>query len=594
MGTIRPLGWVPSDHSWGTTIMTQRDSSHLLERLAKLRESIQRKGGSDPSAAGKGTGHEVTGESRPTPPITRNDPTRPDEDKPDDRRGRPGQPEPEREREGSNPNRPQGPDPKGDVAIEGIMGRLQELAPGILRPEDAPAAASAGPSARPARNAMGAANSSAQNPASTPPLDAPPDLAFAPPEPASFREAGVNDSLVEELILKYLLTIGENTGHGIAEQLKLPFPLITDLIGRMKYDQVLQYRGTTALNDYVCSLTELGRERARRHAMRCTYFGSTPVTLIQYCDAIAKQSLRYQNPSEEDLRRAFADLLINPAMIARLGAAMNSGRGMFLYGFPGNGKTSIAERITRAFGEFIWIPRSIGVDGEIIRIFDPTQHEEAPLEGRGEIVRDHKIDQRWVRIRRPTIIVGGELTMSNLELSVNHATGINEAPVQLKSNCGTLVIDDFGRQRCSVSELLNRWIVPLEKRVDYLNLPSGKKVEVPFDQLVVFSTNLEPKDLVDDAFLRRIPYKINVDNPSEAEFRMLFEIVCGRMGLPANPEALDYLVETHYRPTDRAFRCCHPRDLLLQVQNYCRYLRRPAELCPETLDFAAQNYFSMM
>ena len=328
------------------------------------------------------------------------------------------------------------------------------------------------------------------------------------------------------------------------------------------------------MNDYVCSLTDLGRERARRHSMRCSYYGAAPVPIQQYRDSVTRQSLRHQNPGEEDLKRAFSDLLIEHSMLLRLGAAMNSGRGMFLFGYPGNGKTSIAERVTKAFGEFIWLPRSIGVDGEILRVFDPTQHEEVPLDNGGDFLKKHKIDQRWVRIRRPTIIVGGELTMDNLELSLNPATGINEAPVQVKSNCGTLVIDDFGRQRMSVDELLNRWIVPLEKRVDYLNLPSGKKIEMPFDQLVVFSTNLEPKDLVDDAFLRRIPYKINVDNPSESAFRKLFEIMSPKMGVKFDREAIDYLIENHYRPTSRPFRCCHPRDLLLQIVNFCRYQRQ--------------------
>jgi hypothetical protein len=177
---------------------------------------------------------------------------------------------------------------------------------------------------------------------------------------------------------------------------------------------------------------------------------------------------------------------------------------------------------------------------------------------------------------------------------VNHATGINEAPVQLKSNCGTLVIDDFGRQRMSVTELLNRWIVPLEKRVDFLNMPSGKKIEVPFDQLVVFSTNLEPRELVDDAFLRRIPYKINIDNPSEAAFRQLFEILCPKMGFDYDDGAITYLIKTHYEPTQRQFRCCHPRDLLLQIQNYCQYTRQPLSLAHGNFDFAATNYFSIM
>ncbi len=268
--------------------------------------------------------------------------------------------------------------------------------------------------------------------------------------------------------------------------------------------------------------------------------------------------------------------------------------GCFYIGAPGNGKTSIAERVTKAFGQYLWIPRAIGVDGEIIRLYDPSNHEEAPLDSRGGLIDNRKIDKRWIRIRRPTIVVGGELTMDNLEVTLNTATGISEAPMQLKSNCGTLVIDDFGRQRMSTDELLNRWIVPLEKRYDYLNLASGKKIQVPFDQLIIFSTNLEPKDLVDDAFLRRIPYKIEVVDPTEDEFRSLFEMMCPKLGFEYRSEPIDYVVTQHYKQSQRPFRCCQPRDLLLQVRNFCLFHNLPLELTNEYFDFAVENYFAVM
>ncbi len=287
-------------------------------------------------------------------------------------------------------------------------------------------------------------------------------------------------------------------------------------------------------------------------------------------------------------------MLLNKRILDRLGPAINSGRGLFLYGAPGNGKTSIAERMTSAFGPYIWIPRTIVVDGEIIRMFDPVNHDEAPVQQREGLVNENKVDARWVRIRRPTIVVGGELTMSALEVTVNSSTNICEAPLQLKSNCGILVIDDFGRQRMSTDELLNRWIVPLEKRYDYLNLPNGKKVQVPFDQLIIFSTNLQPKDLVDDAFLRRIPYKIDVADPSEQEFRELFEMMAPRLGFQYNSAAIDYLIGTHYRPVNRPFRCCQPRDLLLQIRNHCLYQNEAPEMTPANFDFAVANYFAIM
>ena len=281
-------------------------------------------------------------------------------------------------------------------------------------------------------------------------------------------------------------------------------------------------------------------------------------------------------------------------MLIKLGPAVNSGKGMFLFGFPGNGKTSIAERVTASFGKYIYIPRAISMDKDVVRLFDPMNHIEAPAEETDGLLADDHIDKRWVRIERPTIVVGGELTMDHLEIQYNATTGISESPVQMKSNCGTLVIDDFGRQRMSVDELLNRWIVPLEKRYDYLNTSNGKKVQVPFDQLVIFSTNLEPKDLVDDAFLRRIPYKIEVPNPSLQNFVKLFEIMCRIYKFEWRPEMIKRLIEQHYLPTNRPFRNCHPRDLLLQVKNYCLYLKKPIELSDEALDFACENYFSVM
>jgi hypothetical protein len=416
---------------------------------------------------------------------------------------------------------------------------------------------------------------------------------FLPHEPESFDEAKVTEGQVEALALKYLLAVATATGRAVAEQMKLPFKLIDSMLARMKNDQLVYYYADAPMNDYVYQLTDMGRERARRFSEISSYFGSAPVDLSDYVRSVTAQSIAHQHPTVEDLQRAFRDLLINAHMLARLGPAVNSGRGLFLYGPPGNGKTSIAERVTAAFGSAVWIPRAIMVDGEIIRTFDPINHEEAPLEpGRG-LLQDH-VDKRWVRIRRPTIIAGGELTMENLEVSRNKATGTYEAPLQLKSNCGTLVIDDFGRQKMSIDQLLNRWIVPLEKRVDFLNMPSGKKVQVPFDQLIIFSTNLQPKDLVDEAFLRRIPYKVEVIDPTEEEFRNLFKLMADKLELEYREEVVDYVVEHHYKRVSRPFRCCQPRDLLMQVRNYCRFVNLTPEMTKEYLDFAVENYFAVM
>jgi hypothetical protein len=417
---------------------------------------------------------------------------------------------------------------------------------------------------------------------------------FVPVEPASFRKAKLTESQVEALALKYLLAVGDASGRDIADQVCLPFVLVDELLRQMKIDQIVVHKGSAPMNDYQYQLSDLGRERARRHAERCTYFGAVPVALSDYIASVEAQSLVHGNPSEAALHEAFEGLLLNREMLDRLGPAINSGRGLFLFGSPGNGKTSIAERVTGAFGKYVWIPKAIGIDGEIIRLYDPVNHHEAPLKENAELIDQRRIDRRWIRIRRPTIVAGGELTMSALEVTMNTSTGISEAPLQLKSNCGTLVIDDFGRQRMPVDELLNRWIVPLEKRYDFLNLPNGKKIIVPFDQLIVFSTNLEPRDLVDEAFLRRIPYKIEAVDPTEKEFRELFAMMAPKMGFEYEDEPVDYLIETHFKKVNRKFRFCQPRDLLLQVKNYCAYHKTPMVLTKEYFDRACENYFAVM
>ncbi len=415
-----------------------------------------------------------------------------------------------------------------------------------------------------------------------------------PVEPNSLSEAGLTESEVEDLVLKFLVARSEATGRYLSEHTRLPFRLIDPLLQQLKLDRFVAHKGAAMMNDYVYILTELGRERGKKLTEHCTYFGAAPVPLDAYIASVSEQSLADQHPTEEDLHRAFADLLIDKRMLRRLGPAINSGRGMFLFGAPGNGKTSIAERVTAAFGKHVWVPRAIGIDGEIMRLYDPSMHVEAPLDAHEGLIDHRKIDARWIRIERPTIVVGGELTMDALEVTLNTATNVSEAPLQMKSNCGTLVIDDFGRQRMTTDELLNRWIVPLEKRYDFLNLSSGKKIQVPFDQLIVFSTNLEPKDLVDDAFLRRIPYKIEVTDPDEAAFRELLKIMAPIIGVSYDQAAVDYLVATHYQAVDRPFRCCQPRDLLQQIRNFTRYVGDEPIMSPENFDFAVENYFAVM
>lgn len=479
-----------------------------------------------------------------------------------------------------------GPAADPDAELDALVSRINQLADngGVSIPNNQPIAVDA-----PIVEDRGADNSAADALAETPLDDN-----FVPHQPNSLEEADLTQSEVEALILKYLLARGEGSGRDISEQIRLPFLLIEDLLAQMKKDDLVGHKGAAAMNDFRYTLTVLGRQMAKRYSEHCTYFGSAPVSLAQYIECVEAQSLAGQHPTVEDLRRAFEDLLIDPEMLRRLGPAINSGRGLFLYGAPGNGKTSIAERVTACFGETVWIPRAIGIDGEIMRLYDPMNHEEAPLPAGNGVIRQQKIDERWIRIKRPTVVVGGELTMDQLEVTLNTATGINESPLQMKSNCGTLVIDDFGRQRMTTDELLNRWIVPLEKRYDFLNLASGKKIQVPFDQLIIFSTNLEPRDLVDEAFLRRIPYKIEVIDPVEANFRELMKIMAKILDVPYEQDAIDYVVEKHYKQAGRPFRNCQPRDLLLQVKNYCLYEKKPIEMTPEYFDYAVENYFAVM
>jgi hypothetical protein len=417
---------------------------------------------------------------------------------------------------------------------------------------------------------------------------------FVPRAPATLEDAGISESQLEALVLKFLLNRTTASGREICEQLRLPFRLLRELMRRMKDDRLVIYKGEAAMSDYVHELTDAGHDRARRYSEQCTYFGSAPVSLADYVASVEAQSIRRFQPRMDQLRRAFGDLVLSDELFSQLGQAISSGQGLFLYGLPGNGKTSIARRISGALGDGIWIPRAISVLGEIIRLYDPSNHEPVPDADTPPLQHDVELDRRWIRIRRPTIVVGGELRMESLEITTNRATGLSEAPLQLKSNGGTLVIDDFGRQRITPAELLNRWIVPLENRHDFLNLQSGRKIQVPFDQLIIFSTNLNPAELVDEAFLRRIPYKIDVSDPGEDQFRALFRETARRMAIEHDEAMLDYLLDQHYRRVQRPMRFCHPRDLLHQVSIYCQFHQQPAAMSRSAVDAAVKNYFAMM
>jgi predicted ATPase with chaperone activity len=418
---------------------------------------------------------------------------------------------------------------------------------------------------------------------------------FYPKAVDGLETCGLNAVIIESLILKFLLNTGMASGRRIASLLGLPFGPFPEFLRVLKNQQILAYANSTSANDYVYTLTDTGRARARMYLEECAYVGTAPVPFDDYLKAVAAQGISREHPREEDLRRAFADLSIPPDTFRLLGPALNSGQGLFLYGSPGNGKTSIAERITRCFKTTVWVPQVIWVEGQIIKLFDFASHQPVETECSQGLLDETDHDRRWVQIKRPTIVVGGELRMEDLEMHFDPVTKISEAPLQLKSNLGSFLIDDFGRQQLRPVELLNRWIVPLERHYDFLSLANGKKIRVPFDQLIIFSTNLEPAELVDEAFLRRIPYKIHAQDPTEEMFRDLIGICAPRLGFhEVDRAAVDYLVDHHYRRVGRPFRYCQPRDLLLQVRNYCIYNNVPLDLKPDYFDFAARNYFTVM
>jgi predicted ATPase with chaperone activity len=416
---------------------------------------------------------------------------------------------------------------------------------------------------------------------------------YHPAEPQTLEETGLSPVVIETLMIKYLLQVGSAAGREIAAKICLPFRILEDVLLALRSRQFVQHKGQAALSDYYYALTDLGADRARAAAKGNAYVGPAPVPLDDYITSVEAQTIRAEVVRRRELEAAFADVQIDAATMDLLGPAVNSGAGLFLYGAPGNGKTTIAKRITRCFGQHLWIPQTIVEDGMMIKLFDASFHE--PLRTtESSLIKSAGHDARWIKIRRPTVVVGGELTMDALEIRHDPVTNVSEASLQMKSNCGCLLIDDFGRQRIEPTELLNRWIVPLESRIDYLTLATGKKIQVPFEQLIIFSTNLEPSDLADDAFLRRIPYKIEIADPSIEEFRKLFESMCASQGCAFQPQAVDYLVQTHYRPHNRPLRRCQPRDLIQSMANYCAFNGTPLQLSPQLLDRVVKSYFTVV
>ncbi|MEZ6129382.1 MAG: AAA family ATPase [Planctomycetaceae bacterium] len=410
---------------------------------------------------------------------------------------------------------------------------------------------------------------------------------FWPTDPRSIHDLGLSEPFLEGLVCKLLLSGGNASGRTVAAELCLPFKIAEATLERLRTRRLVTHAGSSSFNDYVYGLSDEGRKRAQSFHEECSYVGPAPVPLNDYIISVEAQAIGDEPIRRAELADAFQDISIAGELLDLLGPAVNSGSGMFLYGAPGNGKSTLAKRITSCFGQEIWLPHAI-IDGrQIITLFDPAYHHTVDQTG-----QTNSHDPRWVRVRRPTVVVGGELTLDSLEIRHDPVSNISEAPLHMKSNCGCLLIDDFGRQRISPEELLNRWIVPLENKHDFLTLPTGKKLQVPFEQLIIFSTNLEPSDLVDEAFLRRIPYRIELCDPDEQEFHCLFQIAAENIGCFFDPDAVEHILATYYRPVKRPLRRCHARDLLLQVRNYCTYNDLAFEMQAGYFDRIAGGFFT--
>ncbi|MBI4477764.1 MAG: ATP-binding protein [Acidobacteria bacterium] len=420
-----------------------------------------------------------------------------------------------------------------------------------------------------------------------------------PKAPLTLDQTGLPADLLLQLLLK-TLHLGDATGLELGRRLCVPFSAIEQIVTHARTERLIEVKnGAAALQTgaagYKYGLTDSGRARAQQFLDSSQYVGAAPIPLAQYTPAVSAQKVERATIDRERLSAGLSHLIISARMLDQLGPAVNAGKGLFLYGPAGNGKTAMAKAIGKTLGGTILVPHAIEVDGQIVVVYDPVNHTPCELwePEADRLIREESFDRRWVEVERPVVMVGGELTLDLLDLRFDPLSRFYEAPLQMKANGGVLLVDDFGRQRVPARDLLNRWIVPLESRVDFLTFHTGKKFEVPFDVFTIFATNLDPEALADEAFLRRIPYKIYASDPTPEEYERIFQLDCARRSLPFKPAIVEYLMREYYEPRALKRRACHPRDLIEQVMALARFQGREPSLARDLVDAACQSYFLM-